>query len=263
MAGSTDRGQVSRSGFEGLILAAGRGSRFRDEDSDRVPKVLRPLLGAPMIEQVIGVLESAGIRDICVVVGHMADEVRKALGTRVSYVVQEEQNGSGGAVLSARDSFDGFTGHLVIMCADSPLFTPATITRMMRRHVKSGAVVTLASAEPENPTGYGRIVRDESGRIVRVAEENDASEQERKLMEVNGGAYVFDARWLFANIHLMRANRAREYNLTDMVRVAAEQARTVAAQKCSAREILGVNTPADLERVERVLRRRLSRIKRQ
>lgn len=251
-----------RTGFEGLVLAAGRGSRFGDDSLDSMPKVLRPLLEVAMVVYVLDVMESVGVHDVFMVVGHRAREVQEAVGSRARYVLQEELNGSGHAVACARDSFADFEGHLIVMCGDSPLFTPKSITRLMRTHVKTGAVMTLASAVLEDPTGYGRILRGESGEVIGVVEEACASEEQRGVREVNGGAYLFDARWLFGNIDLMQANESGEFNLTDMARVAAEQHRVVAAQECDPREIRGVNTPADVLEAERILRRRQRRSRR-
>lgn len=249
-------GQARRTGFEGLVLAAGRGSRFKDESFDSMPKVLRPLLEKAMVAYVLDILEAVGVHEILMVVGHEARKVQEAVGSRVRYVLQEQLNGSGGAVACTRGSFADFDGHLIVMCADSPLFAPKSIMRMMRTHVKTGAVMTMASAVLENPAGYGRILRSESGEVIGVVEEACASEEQRAIREVNGGAYLFDARWLFGNIDLMETNEAGELNLTDMARVAAEQRRIVAVQECDPREIRGVNTPADVSEAERILRRR-------
>jgi len=242
--------------FAGLILAAGKGSRFQTESGDPLPKVLRPVLGRPMVSYVIDTLRGSGVAEVVLIVGYRANDVTSELGDGFAYVFQEEQKGSGHAVACAGGHFAGFDGHLIVMCGDSPLFREETVRRMMREHIEAGAVVTLASATLDDPFGYGRILRDCFGRIVGVVEEKCADDAQRAIREVNGGAYAFDAGWLFANIDAMAVNEAGEYNLTDMVRVAIEQGRTVSAVQCDPVELLGVNTPSQLEVVEEILRTR-------
>ena len=239
--------------FAGLVLAAGKGTRFQSEAGEPLPKVLRPLLGKPMVSYVLETLNQAGVDDITLVVGFRADDVKRALGDSVYYALQEEQKGSGHAVSCARDNFHGFTGHLVVMCGDSPLFTADTVREMMKEHIRTNAAITLASAILDDPFGYGRIIRDPAGRINGVVEEKCTDEEQRAIREVNGGAYIFDAYWLFANINKMAINDANEYNLTDMVRIAVEQDRVVSAVKCNEHELLGVNTPQQLKEIERIL----------
>lgn len=240
----------------GLILAAGRGTRLTTASDPLTPKVMRPLLGKPMIEFVLRTLRDAGVERVAIVVGFGADQITGKLGAGYDYVLQPEQKGSGDAVACARDYFRGFDGALVVMCGDSPLFRSETLSGMLRCHWQEQASATLAAARPNDPTGYGRILRSGSGEITGVVEQACASEDERKITEVNGGAYVFDAQWLFGNIGLMRQNSAKEYNLTDMVRVAVEQGRRVSSVPCEPEEIAGVNTPEDLRAVEAILHSR-------
>ncbi|MCE5199359.1 MAG: sugar phosphate nucleotidyltransferase [Armatimonadota bacterium] len=243
-------------GVRGLVLAAGRGSRFQSESGEAFPKVLRPLLGKPLVSYVIDALREAGVDDITLVVGFQAELVRREIGSGVGYATQEEQKGSGHAVACARDAFEGFSGSVVIMCGDSPLFTSDTIRGIVREHTESGSVITLAAARLDDPTGYGRIVRDKSGQVIAIIEEKCAGAEERSIKEVNGGVYCFDADWLFSNIALMAVNEAGEYNLTDMVRVAIAQGRKVSAVPCDPQELLGVNTPGQLKVVEEIVRGR-------
>lgn len=245
---------ATRYRLQGLILAAGRGTRF--QTGEPMPKVLRPVLGRPMVSYVIDALRAAGVDDITLVVGFRGDDVKSALGGSFHYALQQEQKGSGHAAACAKEAFDSFNGSLVVMCGDSPLFRAETIRRMVGEHAGTGAAVTLASAVLDDPFGYGRIVRGSSGRIAAIVEEKCAAPDERAIREVNGGAYVFDTEWLFANIHVMARNEAGEYNLTDMVRVAVEQDQAISAVRCDPEELLGVNTPEQLSAVEEVLRGR-------
>lgn len=241
--------------IKGLVLAAGKGTRF--QSGQPMPKVLRPVLGRPMVSYVIESLRGAGVEDITLVVGFGADEVIGALGSQFYYVHQLEQLGSGHAVMCAREHFADFSGSLVVMCGDSPLFSSGTLHKMIDEHTRTEASITLAVTTLDDPFGYGRILRDDFGRVVGIVEEKCASDKERLIREVNGGAYVFDAEWLFGNIRLMTRNQSGEYNLTDMVRVAAEQNLQVSAVQCDPEELLGVNTPEQLALIEEILRGKL------
>jgi bifunctional UDP-N-acetylglucosamine pyrophosphorylase/glucosamine-1-phosphate N-acetyltransferase len=244
-------------GFAGLVLAGGRGKRFPSEHGHLHPKVLRHALGRPIVEYVLDALHGAGCDDVTLVIGYGANEVRRAVGDKVGYAMQHEQHGSGHAAKCAGDVYEGYQGALVVMCGDSPLFAAETVREMVEEHTRRGAAVTLASASLENPFGYGRILRDPDGAIRGVVEEKCANEEQKAIREVNGGAYCFDAGWLFGNIEEMALNDAHEYNLTDMVRVAVEQKRTVSAVACDPKELFGVNTPEQLAVVEEILKTRL------
>ncbi|MGI6295291.1 MAG: NTP transferase domain-containing protein [Armatimonadota bacterium] len=240
----------------GLVLAAGRGSRFAAESGDPFPKVLRKALGKPLVRYVIDALTGAGVDDITLIVGFGASAVIDEVGPDVGYVEQTEQKGSGHAVACARDAFRDFDGTLIIMCGDSPLFTSDTVNEMRLEHTRSEAAITLASATLDDPFGYGRILRDGAGSVVGVVEEKCADEAQKAIREVNGGIYACDSRWLFGNIDQMAVNEAGEYNLTDMVRVAIEQNRRVSTVECDPVELMGVNTPQQLQVVEQILRGR-------
>jgi len=240
----------------GLVLAGGKGTRFARSVSASTPKVLQPVLGKPLISYVLDTLREAGISRIIVVVGYGGNQVRDAIGSAVDYAYQDTQLGSGHAVMCALESFKNFEGPLVVMCGDSPLFKPETIRNMLRKRRESLSTVVLASALLENPTGYGRIIRDDTGKIIQIVEESCADDAQRQIREVNGGAYVFWAPWLVCNIHRISKNAAGEYNLTDAVRLAIEQGNNVNVVRCEPDEIIGVNTPDDLQYAETILRRR-------
>ncbi len=240
----------------GLVLAAGRGSRFAAESGDAFPKVLRKALGKPLVRYVIDALTGAGVDDITLIVGFGASAVIDEIGSGVKYVEQTEQKGSGHAVACAKDAFMDFDGTLIVMCGDSPLFTSDTVNEMRLEHIRSEAAITLASATLDNPFGYGRIVRNRAGDVTGVVEEKCADDAQKAIREVNGGIYACDSRWLFDNIDKMAVNEAGEYNLTDMVRVAIEQSRRVSTVECDPAQLMGVNTPQQLQAVEQILRGR-------
>jgi len=239
--------------WKGLVLAAGKGCRFQQETGEAFPKVLRPVLGKPLVRYVLDTLARAGVTDITLVVGFMAGEVMRELGPGYGYVLQPEQKGSGHAVARAAQHFSDFAGNLVIVCGDSPLFAADTIKAIIREHETSRAAITLVSAVLHDPSGYGRIFRDSQGRIMGIVEETCASADQRAIKEVNGGVYAFNAKWLFDNIDGMAINKAGEYNLTDMVRVAVELGQEVTAVPCESVELLGVNTPEQLKTVAGIL----------
>lgn len=240
--------------FRGLVLAAGRGKRFATESGEPMPKVLRPILGMPMISYVLQALADSGLVDVAIVVGYRAEDVKAALGDAYAYAYQPEQKGSGHAVACAKDLFAAYDGGLAVMCGDSPLFRANTVREMMKVHASTRAAITLVTAALNDPSGYGRILRGESGRIAGVVEEKCATQAQRAIAEVNGGAYAFDAGWLFGTIDGIALNDAGEYNLTDMVRIAVEQGRTVSAVECDPAELEGVNTPEQLAAVEEIIR---------
>lgn len=237
-----------------VVLAAGRGSRMAGEGGPtNFPKVLRQACGRPLIRYVLDALGSAGVTDITVIIGFGADQLLQELGDSVGYVFQSEQLGSGHAVACAAPKLAAKPGIAVIMCGDSPLFTPATIQGLLETLDDKQARIALASAVLDDPTGYGRIIRDEHGNITRIVEQKGASEEDLAVKEVNGGCYAFDSEWLWANIGRMEKNPAGELNLTDLVRVAISDGEKVAASPCEPQEMLGVNTPADLAEIERVI----------
>ncbi|MBI2843284.1 MAG: NTP transferase domain-containing protein [Armatimonadetes bacterium] len=246
---------MKETNFYAIVLAAGKGKRMRDEAAPpELPKVLREVCGRPLIAYVLDVLRAVGILDISLIVGFGADHVRQALGEDFNYIVQDEQLGSGHAVACAKAALSARGGHVVIMCGDSPAFRPATISTLMEHHVSAGAAITLISTMLDDPTGYGRIKRNPSGEIVAVVEEKCASPDEKSINEINGGAYAFDSNWLWENIDRIERNEAGELNLTDLVRVAIHQRRRVEAVPACAEDVMGVNTPDDLRRVQEIVR---------
>jgi bifunctional UDP-N-acetylglucosamine pyrophosphorylase/glucosamine-1-phosphate N-acetyltransferase len=244
-------------GFYAIVLAAGKGKRMRDESAPaEFPKVLRQVLGRPMIAYVIDALTSSGITDINVIVGYGADFVKGSVGSGRRYIVQDQQLGSGHAVACAKGSLGRRDGHAIIMCGDSPIFTAATISSLKDRHLASCATITMVSSVMDNPAGYGRIRRGESGDISGVVEEKCASSEEKSIREINGGAYAFESRWLWENIEKIERNEAGELNLTDLVRVAISQGMKVEAMPAAPEEVMGANTPEDIVRLEDILKRR-------
>lgn len=240
-----------------IILAAGKGTRM----GPGPPKVLARLCGRPMIEWVINAVSRAGIGRILVVVGHGKEEVVTVLeGLGVDWVEQPRQLGTGHALKVACATFEGeCTGsvpdNIVVLLGDSPLIRPDTILALVRRHREASADATLATAHLDDPCGYGRVVRDGWNRVIRVVEELDASEGEAAIKEVNSGLYCFRlASFTDALERLVPDNNKGEYYLTQVVEILSGMGKRVEAMVVSdPREVLGVNSQRDLERVSRII----------
>lgn len=237
--------------FQAIILAAGKGSRMGSD----VPKVLIPICGKPMIKIILDSLSELGILKPVIVIGPNGKMIEDILGGGYIYALQEQQSGSGHAVLCALDAASG-AEHLLVMCGDSPLFRTGTIRSLMETHISEGSTVTLASAVLDDPHGYGRIIRNQTGEIEGIAEEKTATEIQKAIREINGGCYAFDGNWLRDNIGLLSRNDAGEYCLTEMVDIAVSQKKRISAVQALSDEVGGVNTPEQLEEAEEILRLR-------
>lgn len=227
--------------------------------SDR-PKVLFPVLGKPLVARPVECAIALGCDPIVVVVGHGKDEVKEELTARfpeapLRFVEQKEQLGTAHAVACARRALSGFKGRVLILYGDVPLLLPSSLKRLVERG-KSTPVAFL-SMRPEDPTGYGRVVRDDSGVVARIVEQKDATASELRLGECNGGIYDCDAAFLFRALRDIGTENAQgEYYLTDLVALAYERGTPAEAVEVSAEEVSGVNDRVELAWAERVLRRR-------
>ena len=238
-----------------IILAAGKGTRMKS----RLPKVLHPVNGRPMINQVLKVLEEVGISQMVAVLGHGADEVEKNLSRPLQVVLQKEQLGTGHAVLQAAPYLEENEDVLVI-CGDTPLFRPETIRNLLETHKESGAAVTVLTGILSDAAGYGRILRDATGSLVEaIVEEKDASPEQKKIREMNTGTYVFSGSFLKEAIYEIRNdnNAQGEYYLTDLLKIArAKNMKTGAAILADVTEALGINDRVQLAEAGQILRNR-------
>jgi bifunctional UDP-N-acetylglucosamine pyrophosphorylase/glucosamine-1-phosphate N-acetyltransferase len=243
-----------------LVLAAGQGTRMRTER----PKVLQPLLGKPLVEHVLDALLSAGVTGPIVVVVPAGDErVQAALQGRegLRFAVQERPDGTGGATLAGRAALEsaGMPDTLIVACGDAPLVRADTFRQLMARHQAAEAAATVLTARVPDPAGYGRIVRSGDGeRVARIVEERDARPSERSIDEINSGTFAFATDGLFdllADLPV-QAHKGERY-LTDAAQRQVAAGRTVAAELAGDwREVLGVNTIAQLAEAGAILRRR-------
>lgn len=234
-----------------LVLAAGQGTRMNSD----LAKVLHEMSGAPLLAHVLAALEQLGVGRTLVVIGHQADRVRAAFpGAGVDWVLQAEQRGTGHAVLMAGPMLQDFQGTLLVVCGDTPLLRAATLDDLLSRHRETQAAVTVLTTRVPDPTGYGRMIRDAQGDVVGIVEERDATPEQKRIDEINSAVYAFDYPALEQVLSRLTAHNSQgEYYLTDTVRLliaAGRKARAVLAPDY--RELLGINTVAQLEEAERL-----------
>jgi bifunctional UDP-N-acetylglucosamine pyrophosphorylase/glucosamine-1-phosphate N-acetyltransferase len=239
-----------------LILAAGEGTRMKSD----LPKVAHRILGVPMVRLVLEAAREAGADTTILVTGHKADEV-EALVAGETCVRQEKQLGTGHAVMCAMEAVPGLTGSLLVLSGDSPLVTAETLRRLVRAREQSAAAVAVLTTRLPDPAGYGRIVRDASGRLAAIVEHKDLGPGQEAIDEVNTGTYCFDAEALAAHLHRLTAENAQgEYYLTDMVEhLLREGLRVVDVTTDDPTETLGVNSRVQLAEAAKVLQRRINR----
>lgn len=236
-------------------MAAGKGTRLKSQ----LPKVLHEVAGKPLLEHVIRTaVRLVPAKDVFAIIGHEAERVRAATKhTGVNFVLQAEQRGTGHALMVAREALQGYD-HVIVLSGDAPLITPETIGRLRNFHLEEQAAMTLLSADLENPTGYGRVLRksSKSPEVRAIVEEKAASQAQKKIREINSGFYVFAVPELYRNIDkLSTANPHAEYYLTDMAEVLREaRQRVVAWKTANAAEVLGGNTRAELADIDHYLR---------
>jgi len=238
-----------------IVLAAGLGKRMQSD----LPKVLHVARGRPLLRHVLDAVRGAGIERVVVVVGHQAERVRQAMqDLGLEWALQVPQLGTAHAVQQAVPHLVDHAGDVVVLCGDTPLLRASTLQALCAEHRRRGVSATVLTAEVEDPTGYGRILRDEKGDVLRIVEHKDASPRERAVREINSGLYVFVAADLFEALQSVDAENAQgEYYLTDTLEILRGAGKRVGAYRCDdAREVLGVNDPEQLAEVERILAER-------
>jgi len=247
------------SGVAVIVLAAGLGKRMKSEKA----KVLHEVLGKPMVVHVVeAARQVAGT--VIVVVGNQADDVRRVVSRSADalYAHQDRQLGTGHAVMCALPHLPEGCEQVVILCGDAPLVRASTLKGLVRDHLKHGRDVTLLAVDLERPSGYGRVLLDRDGRLSGIVEEADADEDQRAVRTINSGIYCVSRRFLAEALpRLDRRNAQGEYYLTDIIRLGYGDGRVIGV--CRGEdpdEILGVNTPEDLRRVESVLAARKAEV---
>lgn len=238
-----------------VILAAGQGTRMKSD----LPKVLCEIMGRPMIHYVLDALEASGFQKKVVVVGYQAEKVEQELADReqVEFVVQKERKGTGHAVMVCRDAIADHDGPLLVVAGDSPMIQPSSLNSLLQHFQDERPACLLGTLQKENPFGLGRIVRDTDGAFIGIVEEKDATEEQKKITEVNMSTYIFDNQEMLSVLsQLKNQNSQGEYYITDCPSLLLKEGKKVAAlpvlKPC---ESLSINTVEELAIVEAEMRR--------
>lgn len=235
-----------------IIMAAGKDCRMKSKKS----KFAQMLYGKPVIQRTVEAVQKAGIQDVFVVVGENQEEIQEILKDEVTYIHQEKCLGSGHAIMQSVEYLKKMQGKVIVMNGNKPLVRPETIEDLAKEAVEEGNAATVLTGMIENPYGYGRIIRQGSF-LAEVVEEQDATEEQRKIHEVNAGVYCFDAKELSAIITRLTANSMGLYWITDVIKMMSAQGKKIATLVVEDKtEILSLNTKAQLEVLARILRMR-------
>jgi bifunctional UDP-N-acetylglucosamine pyrophosphorylase/glucosamine-1-phosphate N-acetyltransferase len=238
-----------------IVLAAGEGTRMKSE----VPKVLHTIYGKSLIQYVLDTLKIIGINKIVTVIGYKSDDVAKSIDKKSEIVVQEQRLGTADAVKQGLKKLSGFKGKILILCADAPLIVDETLKALINVSRKSNADCSILTATIKNPTGYGRILRNDEGKIVKIIEEKDASLYEKVIEEINTGVYCFKSDSLFNNIEKIKRNKIKkEYYLTDIVEIFSSKGLSVNSHETlDIEEIIGINSRFELIQAHKIMRKRI------
>ncbi|MCI8594154.1 MAG: NTP transferase domain-containing protein [Oscillospiraceae bacterium] len=239
--------------LKAVVLAAGKGTRLQTEGVT-LPKVMRQAAGKPLLHYVLTALNFIPQENVILVVGYRKEDVLAAYPAYPS-AEQTEQKGTGHAVASASPLLEGFDGDVLVCCGDMPLMKRESYEALVRQHRESGSACTLLSGISEEELPYGRVIRDGAGKFLRIVEDKDATPEEKAVRELNTGVYVFKCAPLLAALGKLKCDNAQgEYYLTDVPALLLKEGERVdACPACSVEEMLGVNTPAQLQQVEDML----------
>jgi UDP-N-acetylglucosamine diphosphorylase/glucosamine-1-phosphate N-acetyltransferase len=235
-----------------IILAAGKGTRMQSS----LAKVILPVAGHPLLHYVLDISSRLNPIRTIVVVGHQADQVQETFADReLEFVVQYQQLGTGHAAQQAKKKLENFKGLILVLCGDMPLIQPKTLLKMIEVHRESKAKCTLLTLKSDACHDFGRIIRDEKGMILKIVESKDASDVEKKVDEFNSGVYCFESKLFFKALeHIDSNNAQKEYYLTDTIEYLVRKRYSVqATQTLDTNEILGINSPDDLNRAKQLM----------
>ena len=239
-----------------IILAAGKGTRMKSD----LPKVLHKVAGISMLEHVFRSVNAINPEKTVTVIGHKAELVEQVLAGQTEFVRQTEQLGTGHAVMMAEPVLENLNGQTLVIAGDTPLITGESLKNLIDFHINHKNVATILTAEADNPFGYGRIVRNQHGEVLKIVEQKDASDFEQQIKEINTGTYVFDNARLFEALKNINTNNAQgEYYITDVIGIFRENGEKVGAYTLKDfDESLGVNDRVALATAEGVMRRRIN-----
>lgn len=239
-----------------VVLAAGKGTRMKS----KLYKVLHKVCGKTMVEHVVDAASGVDPDKIITIVGTGAEDVKKVLQGKSDFAFQEKQLGTGDAVLTAKDQLGGQEGATLVVTGDTPLFTAETFKNLFAYHAEKGNAATVLTAEAPNPFGYGRIIRDDQGNVLRIVEQKDGKPEELKVKEINTGVFCFDNQKLFEALsHVGNDNAQGEYYLTDVLEILRNEGERVGAYKMpDFSESLGVNDRIALAQATRIMQKRIN-----
>lgn len=246
-----------------LILAAGLGKRMKSA----TPKVLHPVAGRPMLFYPVEVIKSLGLKKAIIIVGHKAEKVMEILdselptpNSELKFVKQEPQLGTGHAVLCAENVLKAWKGDILILSGDVPLITKQTILGLLDLHAKKKAVISFISTVIADPSGYGRVMRDDNNSVIKIVEDKDASPEEKAINEINTGIYCIHASFLFSGLkNIKRENAQGEYYLPDLIEMAAKASQKVAClTHIEPAEVMGINNRIELAQANEEMRERIN-----
>ena len=243
-----------KNGIKAVVLAAGKGTRLRTEGVD-LPKVLRQAAGRPLLGYVLEELSFLEKEDVVLVVGYEREKVLAAY-PEYPHAVQEPQQGTGHAVQCARAYLKDFDGIVLVCCGDMPLIRRETYESLLRAHAENGCTCTFLTGTSDRELPYGRILRDENGEFIRVVEDKDCTPEQKAIRELNAGVYAFDCQELLACLELLKNDNAQgEYYLTDVPELMRQRGGKIGLCYVElGMQIIGVNTPQQLQEVEDYLR---------
>ncbi|UPQ86293.1 bifunctional UDP-N-acetylglucosamine diphosphorylase/glucosamine-1-phosphate N-acetyltransferase GlmU [Ignavigranum ruoffiae] len=240
-----------------VILAAGKGTRMKS----KIHKVLHSLHGLTMVEHVVRALKGSEMDQIVTIVGYQADKVKEVLADQTEFAFQAEQLGTGHAVQQAEDLLADQEGNTIVVSGDTPLLTAETLKAIFAYHEDSGAKATVLTASAQDPTGYGRVIRDAQGQVSRIVEQKDGNPEELAVQEINTGTYVFDNQSLFKALKQVNNHNAQgEYYLPDVIKILKDQGEKIAAyMMADMDEAIGINDRVALAEANRLMAQRINR----
>ncbi|MFD1066922.1 bifunctional UDP-N-acetylglucosamine diphosphorylase/glucosamine-1-phosphate N-acetyltransferase GlmU [Oceanobacillus locisalsi] len=241
-----------------VILAAGQGTRMKS----KLYKVLHPVVGKPMVQHVADQLQETQLDKLVTIVGFGAEQVREQLGETSDFVVQEEQLGTGHAVMQAGDLLQDKEGVTIVACGDTPLIRAETFQKLFEHHEQTGAKASILTALADNPAGYGRVIRNHAGEVEKIVEHKDANEAELDVKEINTGTYCFDNKALFEALKSVSNDNAQgEYYLPDVVKILADQGERISAYVAADfNETIGINDRVALSEAEKIMKKRINEL---
>ena len=239
-----------------IVMAAGKGTRMKSKNS----KLVQKIYGKEIVKRAVENAQKAGVRDIVAVVGYKKEEVMKVLGDNIKYAYQDEMLGTGHAVMQAKEYLKGKKGKVLVLNGDVPLIRPETLNKLIEKSIENKEYATLLTAIYDDPTGYGRIVRDEGGNIEGIVEEKDTTPEQKKIKEINAGIYCFDIEALLKALEKVTPNNKQgEYYITDVIQIMNDSGlKTGAVLVEDNTEILGINDRIQLGILTKVLQMRIN-----